>query len=329
MGQSVSKRFSEYMARSDYRGSSEEMINRALKWFIDLTGDIDAVTMRFAEVDDFKSWLIKPRRRVIPHTNRLGKLYRPSKSTANTYLALFKAFCGWMDKRRYIEQDPFDGVSLYPTSPKKYKPYTVDEVGRILKVANLRWRTMVCLGLCSMREAEILNLVVSDIDFGEDMILISPKTDTKVTWRWDIKDYEREYIGFDESIANLLLRLIEPIKSDQPYVVLKERYWKRNLDLRDAGNLSHRKRNCPWGNFNRDWKALLRRASVLPRRFHDLRGTFATERYREGYDIKAIQRLMRHSSIQTTARYIEDIEQKKLVKRSSGTFKKYYASFVP
>lgn len=329
MKQSVSERLREYKARSHLRESSEENLDRAVRWFIELHGDIEASAVRYGHIDDFKSWLIKPRRRIIPHANRQGSHYQPSAATANSYLAIFKPFWGWLAKRGYIETDPFDGITLYPVTAPKYKQYSVEEVGRILIVADLRWRSIVCLGLCSMREAEILNLVISDIDFAENMILINPKIDTATTWRWDIKDYEREFIGLDDSIAGLLLRLIDGIDGDKPYVVLKDHYWRRNLKLRDSGELRHRKRTCPWGNFNRDWRSLCRRAKVTPRRFHDLRGTFATERYREGYDLKAIQTLMRHSSIQTTARYIQGIETKKLVKQSGQTFKKYYASLVP
>lgn len=329
MEQSVSERLREYKARSHLRESSEEILDRAVKWFTDLHGDMAAAAIRFGHADDYKSWLIKPRRRIVPHSERQGGWYQPSPGTANTYLAMIKPFFGWLARRDYIERDPFDGVTLYPSSPQKYDQYATDEIQRILNVADRRWRAMVCLALCSMREAEILNVVVSDIDFAENVILVSPKADTAVTWRWDIKDYQREYIGFDETIASLLLHLTDELQSPQPYIMLKPRYWRENLERRSNGTLSHRKRNCPWGNFNRDWRALQRRARVRPKRFHDLRGTFATDRYREGYDLKAIQMLMRHSSIQTTARYIQNVEEKKLVKRSGRTFTKYYASLVP
>jgi len=329
MGQPVSKRLQEYKARSHLRESSEENLDRAIEWFVDLHGDMEASTVRFGHVDDFRSWLLKPRRRVIPHTNRRGKPYQPGPASANAYLAIIKPFFGWLVKRGYLDQDPFDGVKLYKTTPPKNRTFTVDEIGRILQVADRRFQTIVCLALCSMRAGEIMNLVVSDIDFSENLILVNPKRQTDQTWKWEIKDYERQYIGFDESIASLLTRLIADLDGGQPYVVLKPDYWKRNLERQEKGELTSRLRNCPWGNFNRDWKALLRRARVDPNKFHNLRGTFATQRHNEGYGLKQIQILLRHSSIQTTARYIETIEEKKLIKQSSRTFKKYYASLVP
>ena len=82
------------------------------------------------------------------------------------------------------------------------------------------------------------------------------------------------------------------------------------------------------GNFTRDFKGLLRRARVPAKRFHDLRGTFATERYRDGFELIDLQYLMRHSSIATTARYVSKIDGRKLTQKSSRTFKKYYETKV-
>ncbi len=312
MIQSVTERLREYIGRSNHREGTDEMLDRAVRWFTEQQGDMAADAIDFGQIDDYRSWLIKGR----------------SAGSANTYLSLMKAFFGWMAKRRFIEADPFDGVSLYPVTQAVPEQYALDEISRIFRVANPTWRAMVALALCSMREAEILNLVVSDVDFGEQVILINPKRRTAATWRWDIKDYQRAYIGIDETIVSMLAELVEALPNGQPYVVLKERYWRRNLELQALSKLSHRKRNCPWGNFNRDYRALLRRARVKPKRFHDLRGTFATERYNDGYDLKELQYLMRHSNVQTTARYIRTVEARKLVMKSGQTFAKHYATKV-
>lgn len=314
MVQSVTDRLRDYQARSNHRESTDEMLRRAVRWFVELNGDLPAMEIKYGQADDYRSWLIKGR----------------SASSANTYLSLIKAFFGWMAKRRHVEADPFDAVTLYPMTPKVYEQYKPDELQRIFRAAKTpQWRTMIALALCSMREAEILNLVVSDIDFAEKVILINPKRRTAMTWPWDIKDYQRAYIGIDETIVGLLTQLVADLEDGQPYVVLKKEYWLRNLRRQTAGDLPHRLRNCPWGNFNRDYKVLLKRAKVKPKRFHDLRGTFCTERYNDGYDIKELQYLMRHSNIQTTARYIRTVEVKKLVSKSGRTFQKYYATNVP
>lgn len=311
MGQSVSSRLKEYKARSALRESSLEILDRGVRWFIGLFGDIDPNEIGYGHIDDYKKWLTKGRK---------GK-------TVNTYLSIIKPYFKWMDKRRYIERDPFDGVKLCAVVDRKFEIYTTDEIERILKVADHLWKSIICLALSGMREAEILNLVLSDVDFSKNLILITPKKDTLQTWKWDIKDHNQAYIGLDGSVTKLLVERSERLNG-MPYLNLKEKYWQRNLRLRDEGRLSHRLRNCPWGNFSRDFKALLRRAKVKEKRFHDLRGTFATERYKDGYSLKELQYLLRHSSIQTTANYIQNIEEQKLLAKSGQTFKKYYATNV-
>jgi integrase len=325
MEQSVANRLEQYKERCDLRESSIEILDRAGRWFVAMAGDKAVDRISYSDIDDFKRWLIRPRQR----TEHTPNIYTPSRATANTYLSILKPFFAWLRKRGYIRQDPFDGIRLYVVPEKKFDVYRVEEIGRVLMVAGPLWRLIVCLALSGMREAEILNLCIREIDFEKNLILVTPKKDTRYTWRWDIKDSNQRYIGLDESVVRLLVERCEnPQHKDMPYVCLKESYWRRNLELRDAGELKHRLRNCPWGNFDRDFKALLRRARVRPKRFHDLRSTFASERYNDDYGLKELQYLMGHSSIQTTARYVRNIEEQKLVARSGRTFKKYYASNV-
>jgi len=313
MENTITSRLGEYKTRSHLRESSTEILDRAAKWFIELCGDMDPRGVTYGNIDDYKSWLAKGR----------------SESSANTYMSVFSPFWSWMAKRHYIEQNPFDGVRLYKVQQKKFDTFKLDEIERLLSISTNLWKTIICLGLCGMREGEILNLVVSDIDFEKNMLRITPKKNTPYTWLWEIKDYSQAFVGFDDTVNKLLTIQCESLKgSMQPYPCLKPRYWERNLRLKKEGKLRHRLRNCPWGNFTRDFRTLMGRALVKPKRFHDLRGTFATERYKHGYNIKELQYLLRHSSIQTTARYIHSFEEQKLVAKSGLTFQNIYASKV-
>ena len=305
--------FEKYLLRADLAESSVELYSRAVKWFVVLFGDVPAGRLSYEHAEDFKSWLGKGR----------------AKTSANSYLRGIKPFFSWMHRRRYIETNPFDQVRLFRTGDKKIEVYEVDEVQRMFDVADLRWQVIISLALNSMRRAEILNLVISDIDFEKNMILVSEKKDTKHTWRWRIKNRNQFYIGLPEIVTKLLIRLRDELPIGQPYICLKHNYYRRNMRLKSESRLTHEKRNNPWGNFDRDFKSLLRRAIVRHRRFHDLRATFATERYNSGYNLKKLQYLLRHSSIQTTARYIKNIDEQKLVAESAKTFEKHYVSNVP
>jgi len=309
----ITERLREYIGRSHLAESSVDVLSRAVKWFCELHQGIAPADVGYGHVDDYRSWLRKGR----------------AGTTANTYLAMIGGFFGWMFRRRYIEHDPFEGIKRYTTAERQFEQYSTEEIRRILKVADLRWRAIVCLALCSMRRAEILNLHVSDIDFERNEVHIKGKVKSAISWPWSIKNHNEALVGIDDSIAQMLMRLTEQLEgSRQPYVVLKPKYWKRNLDKQAAGTLTHYLWNCPWGNFTRDYKALLKRAGVSEKRFHDLRGTFATERVKDGFDLIDLQYLMRHASIQTTVRYVKKVEHRKLIAKSGRTFKKYYAANV-
>jgi len=57
----LGKRLRDYRNRSHLAESSESVLNRALRWFCELHGDIDPVDVGYGHVDDFRSWLKKGR----------------------------------------------------------------------------------------------------------------------------------------------------------------------------------------------------------------------------------------------------------------------------
>ena len=314
----ITAKVCDYKARSNLRESSEANLDRAARWFIELHGDLPVAAVGYGHCDDYRSWLLKPRG---------GRAV--SRATANSYLAIFKPFWSWLRDRGFIAADPFGGVHLYTAERKIFPGYERQHVVRMLRIATPIWRRIIALALCGMRQAEILNLTLGECQFEHNRILLAPKGDTPATWRWGIKDRDMGFVGFDESVAKLLIAAGEQLTDGQPYLNLKLKYWRRNIGRRDAGTLTHRLRNCPWGNFTRDFHALQRRAAVPPRRFHDLRHLFATERYEAGCKLPEIQYLLRHSSIQTTARYVKLMQEEELIVKSSRIYAKHYATLVP
>lgn len=308
----TAERFCEYINRSDLAESSRVVLERVVRWWIRMHGEVELNRIRYGHVDDFRSWLKKGR----------------AGTTANTYMSMIGGFFGWLNRRGYIECDPFDGIKRYPEAERQFAVYEIADIDRILKVADLRWRAMVCLALSSMRRAEILNLHVSDVDFAANTIHIRPKGKSETTWPWSIKNHNEALVGIDESVAKMLIELSEQLPARQPYIILTEKYWKRNIARQAEGTLTCDLRNCPWGNFTRDFRSLQKRAGIRPKRFHDLRGTFCTERYRDGYDLLELQDLMRHASSETTKRYIEKVDKKLLIEKSSRTFGKYYGTVL-
>lgn len=311
MKKTVTELFEKYLECSDLTDSSVDIKRRVFKYYLCLFSEVDIGFISYCHAEDFRNYLAKGR----------------SKQSANIYLQNFKPFFSWLAKRRFIPADPFAEVSLFRIGTEITEVYTEDEIRRMLLVADTRWRTIILLALSSMRRAEILNLTVRDIDFDGSLIYIREKRDSETTWAWTIKNHNAAIVPMAAAVEPLLTELMSSLGS-QPYVILPQRSYHRLIDRKQAGTLNFRLRNCPWGNFTRDYYSVLSRASVERKKFHSLRATFATRMDGEDFSLREIQKLMRHSCPQTTARYIRH-DQHELIAKSGAVLDKYYETQLP
>ena len=315
---SVSECFTQYLKCQDLAESSIAIKARAVKFFIRLHGDMDVGEISFGECEDYKNSL-----RV---TGR-GKKRKPG--AANTYLRNIKPLFSWMFKRGYIERNPFCELQLFRDDSIMLKPYEAQEIERMFKVADLHWKVIIVLGLLSLRRGEVMNLTVSDIDFAKNCIRIMPKDDTDKTWSWQIKNHVQAIVPFPEFIQlaetrvschSLLWRQIEVVDNGskgQPYVCILPKHYRRMMERKAVGELDFVSRGLADRSFSRSFASLLKRAAVKPRRFHDLRGTFATNMINNGINLNEAKLLMRHSSVQTTEKYYVHVDKQKLVAKSA------------
>lgn len=320
MEQLVSNLFRLYVSCGDFTEGTVALKNRVAGYFIEAFGDMDIKDVGYSCAEDFRNWLTKGR----------GKI------SANIYVQNFKPFWSWLVKRGYITANPFSTVKRFKTDHERKKIFSSEEIEKLLLVSNLRWRTMILLGLSSMRRGEILNLAVDDIYFDRSYILISPKKNTKRTWRWNIKNHNQsivplpEIVRFPHMEVNLhefLKELIEALAPKQPYVCVTPRYYQKLLAMKSNGGIPWELRNNPCGNFSRDFTNVQRRAKIPPRRFHDLRATFATNMSKH-MNLVEVQKLMRHSSPQTTAKYYIEVNQQDLAVKSNAICSKCYSDAV-
>ncbi len=65
----------------------------------------------------------------------------------------------------------------------------------------------------------------------------------------------------------------------------------------------HGKNGEPQKNVRRLFETTLKKSGIIDFRFHDLRHTFASHLVMLGVDIKTVQELMGHKSIEMTLRY--------------------------
>jgi integrase len=311
--------FEIYLEKSSFAESSIEVKQRAFNLFTAMVGDLPIEEVTYGQAEDYKLELAKGR----------------ARKAANIYMANLKPFFVWLVRRGYLETNPFDELTLYPVSERNKEIFTPAEIERILRIADLRMQVITLLGLCSLRRAEVLNLTTADLNFAKGYLYIRPKADTATTWRWDIKNHQEAIVPLPEKFSlmdmtvnlhALIRQLSLEIPVFQPYLCIKPACYRYLIQLKDAGRLKWVLRNCPWQNFPRDWRHLLKRASVRSLRFQDLRVTFATTMVKNGLAITDTSKLMRHSSIQTTATYYVQVEEQKLFKRVSEIADKFYVN---
>jgi len=146
-----------------------------------------------------------------------------------------------------------------------------DEIGRLIANCPDYLRPIVVMALnTGMRKGEVLNLKWEDVDLGTRIIyVVNTKTD------------EKREIPVNTILYAMLVDLrtksdayVFPNDAGEPYVDIRKGF-------RTATNKSHIK------NF----------------RFHDLRHTFASQLVMKGVDLRTVQELLGHKSIEMTVRY--------------------------
>lgn len=151
--------------------------------------------------------------------------------------------------------------------------FTADDLKKILSVCDGVWETIVLLGCrAGLRRAEMYWLEWSDIDFERNRVHIAPKVE------WNPKDYERRYIPTSPDLRKNLLTIQKPkgyvLGEDRPSLDSMTVYLTRLID-----------------------KVGLKGGP------HTLRHSFGAHLASAGVSMRVIQKLMGHSSVETTEIY--------------------------
>jgi integrase len=331
MAQSVSSAFNLYLECSDLAESSVDVKSRAVRYFIKLFGDMEIEEVTNLHAERYRIALAKG----FGQAKKRGR----KPGAVNTYVRNIKAVFSWLNDGEHIRSNPFKNIKELKQGVTIREPFKPAEVERMVRVSDTRFAAIIGLGLCGLREGEILNLNTTDVSFDKDFphILIRPKSDTPRTWPWRIKNRDERFAPFPECIGlpgavielhKLMVELINEIGPSRPYPCVPPKYYDKQLKKKSEGTLRWRERLTPWPNFTRSFHRVLKKAAVSRRgrRFHDLRGTFAKTMKGAGFQLEDTQAVMGHSSPQTTAMYYLQPNIERLVGSANSILKKQYAS---
>ena len=153
--------------------------------------------------------------------------------------------------------------------------HTPEELTKILQICpSLAWKLVVLLGArAGLRRGEILGLMWTDVDFGNNQLYIAPD-----------KTPNHRYVPMAEDLKQALLLAQKQAKT--PYVV-------------NIGNPKKRTTKDSLTTYYSMWTKPLPFHCYL----HKLRHTFASHLVQAGVDLYHVSKLMGHSSIKVTEIY--------------------------
>jgi integrase len=317
MNRPVSEWFSQYLACSQLADTTKEVKARVCRWFAEFAGDPAPDAVNYGLAEDFRNFIAK----------RSGR-------GVNTYIRVFQPFWVWLQRRQIIQVNPF--AELRDLRFEKYvgENFTPAEIERLIRVGDEQWQIIVIFGALGLRRAETLNLCRENIDLNKGYIQIKGKRKSETTWIWNIKNHIRRFVPLPKnmSMPDMIVpvhRVIEEVQNNlphnQPYLCLRPEVYKHRIRQQQAGELKADLRNCPWPNFSRDFHRLQKYASIVPKRYQDLRATFATTLAAQ-LPLKETQSLMGHRTAQTTLEYYIRVDKRQILEHGRELLSNCYVS---
>ncbi len=223
----------------------------------------------------FQEYTGKPAERstrqdIVRYLNHIIFEKKLSKATAANTLSILKSFYSFMLQNGYVNADPTKGISQIKIDKKAPVYLTRDEMKGLIDVAvNGRDNLMVkMLYATGVRVSELVNIRKQDIDFGRGTIKVFGKgAKERIVLMPDaMKPQIEEYcksLRDDEKLLDLTPRMIQ-------------------LEIKKLSKLARINKK------------------VTP---HKLRHSFATHMLQNGGNVVAIQKLLGHTSLNTTQIY--------------------------
>jgi len=301
---SGSMRLSEF--KEDYLRRTGEQIRESTKTdymgafddFIKIVGDIDFQAVDLTHGEKFRQICLDQ-----------GN----SKSTVAKKINEVRMIFQSAVHRNQLDENPLKNLKTpkIPTN-MKIRIYSEDECDRFLHAAPdiqkehiLEWDLLITLALTTgLRKSELLNMVWSDIDFGEMILEVTSKESTDETWEWKIKDTDSRTLPLTEDVLKLLIALQDRRPAGYPYVMVPANRYDHIQRRRKRGDWSYDDaRTSVINNFTKEFKKIRTKAGIKTGTFHDFRRTAITNWFYEGLSIIEVMRLAGHSQYDTTLKY--------------------------
>jgi len=184
-------------------------------------------------------------------------------------------------------ENPFDAVPRFAEVREERRVPTLDEFWKVYRVADKFDQIMLTFALhTGARRDEIFRTKWADVDFNARRVRLHWRKNQAGEWKeaWlPMSDDLEKALRSQRQITGFMPRVFMHQTSDGQWVPYQYRqHWM---------------------------KRLCKRAGVEPFGFHGIRHLFASILAAKNVPLVEIQKMLRHGSIQTTARYIHSLQQ--------------------
>lgn len=213
----------------------------------------------------------------------------PASVVASAHRALRAAFnraIAWA----IISNSPVAGINEPKQPKRKIDPFTAEEAKRIIKATDGRWKALFVLAIhTGMRQGELFGLHWDSIQ--RDTLVIERQLTETANKPLAIAPLKTEAVR-DIAIA----KPVQTALHDHRKLMLAEGHAADPMCFLTPSGTWLRK-----SNFRKNiWVPLQTLAKVRPRRFHDLRHTYATLALSANVSPKVVQTVLGHRDITTT-----------------------------
>jgi len=200
------------------------------------------------------------------------RLSQVTKSTVNRELACLKHIFKKAKEWGKTNHNPSQKIRLLKTVSPRIRYLETEEIEALYNTSASYLKPIILTAVhAGMRKGELLNLKWKDLDFHNRLIYLS-----------DTKGANKREIPMNEVVYKMFLRVRK--NPNSPYVFCH-------------------KNGKPYKDLRASLDKAAKEAEIERFRFHDLRHTFASHLVMAGVDLKTVQELLGHKTIEMTLRY--------------------------
>lgn len=227
-------------------------------------GDRELSRITPKDIDDYKSF----------------RLSRVTAATTNRELEVFRYLFNLAERwERFFGKNPVSKAGLLPLNNQMERILSYEEQERLLEASPGYFKGIILCALNSgMRKTEIITLKWSNVDLINNVITLEQQ---------NTKSNKMRRIPVNTVLRKLLLEQ-RLVSSGSEFVFL------------NSAGLPYKRQD----SLNRIWKRVTEQAGITGLRFHDLRHTTATRMLENTGNLFAVSRILGHSSVSVTSRYL-------------------------